>query len=146
MTSYSTMAADGRAAARERTTGHRKVTAERIEYGESNGRPYATRVLRLIGSCGHVLRWEASWPVSAADPPYMTRKLGRRVTCIHDDCRIPAKPELPDAERCEYVMGDEVERRCPTRWRHDTEMGKVCRRHRNYYVREGYLDDDGLML
>jgi hypothetical protein len=144
VTSYQTASAEGRAASREATTGRRKVLADRIEYGEEGGSPsYRTRPVYLIGSCGHRLRWRAGYPVGAIDPPDFVRRLGRKMTCDHADCRIPARPEVPDAERCEYVMGIDVERRCPTRSRFETEMGRVCRKHRDYYVREGYLDEEG---
>lgn len=151
MTSYSRMSADGRAESRARTAGRRKVTAERIEYGVSNvvgidGEPPAWTTVPgyLIGSCGHRLRWLAAVSVHNGEPRpsrYLTEKLGRKVTCPHDDCRIP-EHVYTDAD-CEYVMGSEVERRCTTRARWDTNMGKVCTRHRNHYEREGYLDGPG---
>jgi hypothetical protein len=108
MTSYSAMAARGREAAREATAGRRKVIAERIDYVERADYPphnvtalpggvipARTHVAAyLIGSCGHTLRWLASVPVHEDGPApgaYLTAKLGRRMTCQHDDCRIPPK-------------------------------------------------------
>lgn len=108
MTSYSSMAARGREAARDTTTGRRKVIAERIEWepaGQENTMldrlPYPPRnraTARLIGSCGHTLRWLASVPLTdtgPALPHYLTSKVGRRMTCQHDDCRIPPKETRP---------------------------------------------------
>ena len=158
MTSYSSMAERGREEARARTAGRRKVTAERIEYDEPDRSnvtplpgvalpPYRAVVGRLVGSCGHTLRWHAAVSVVDGEPSptyYLREKVGRKMTCPHDDCRIP-EHVYTDAD-CTYVMGAEVERQCTTAWKHDTEMGKVCRRHFNHYVREGYIDQEGRML
>lgn len=97
MTSYSTMAANGRAASVETTKGRRKRTATHIEYDEPTGvhaRAWATVVGRLVGECGHTLRWLAAVPVVDGEPRpsyYLTSKVGRKMTCQHDDCRIPPK-------------------------------------------------------
>jgi hypothetical protein len=144
------MAERGREEAHARTAGRRKRTAvaagdEIVVPPPSNvtalpgvtlpGPPAVTYVV-LIGTCGHVLQRVHS---AAPAARYLRMKVGRRVTCMHDDCRIPPHAES-DAD-CEYVTGAEVERRCQARWRWDTPMGKVCTRHRNHYVREGYLED-----
>lgn len=156
MTSYSAMSARGREESRARTVGRRKSRGVRIEYDEpdrSNVTPLPRSVLppyrsvrgRLIGECGHTLRWLAAVPVGADGEPrpprYLTEKIGRLVTCDHADCRIPE--HVPSEADCEYIVGVEVERRCTTRARWDTEMGKVCTKHRNHYLREGYIDGPG---
>jgi hypothetical protein len=147
VTGYAEMASRGRAEARAATAGRRKVIAERIEYDSNIGPLPGVEVprfghvqARLVGACGHTLGWLAHVPVVDGEPQppyYLTGKLGRRVTCPHDDCRIPA--HVPSDADCVYVMGVEVERRCTTRARWDTPMGRVCTRHRNHHVREGYL-------
>jgi len=100
VTSYSAMADRGREEARARTAGRRKPVVIRLDY-EKIPAPdilpgcYIIEAA-LIGKCGHVLerkRWQ--WYV---DPRYpapqnwkleaMRRKVGRRMTCQHDDCRI----------------------------------------------------------
>lgn len=105
MTLHSTYSALGSENSAAVTTGRRKRIAERIEYDEpdrSNVRtlpgstlPQATFVVgRLVGSCGHTLRWLARVPVVNGEPQppyYLTGKLGRRMTCQHNDCKIPPK-------------------------------------------------------
>lgn len=96
MTSYSAMAAQGREESAAKTTGRRKRLAERIEWAEPVTHPsgYVTREARLVGECGHTLRWLAAATGTPDNPPhYLASKLGRRMTCEHDDCRIPAKGE-----------------------------------------------------
>jgi hypothetical protein len=91
MTLHSTSSALGSQESAARTRGRRKRVAERIEYGEVTG-AYPTCPAYLIGSCGHTLRWLASVPVRDGEPQtpvYLTGKIGRRMTCEHDDCRIP---------------------------------------------------------
>jgi hypothetical protein len=93
-------------------------------------------IWQAIGECGHVLK--------VAHSEYQSRyftKVGKRITCEHDDCRIEAKPELSDAIRCERVTGDEVEKRCNRQIKWSTPMGELCTPCRNHYVREGYLDE-----
>jgi len=99
MTSYSSMAARGREEARARTAGRRKPVVARLDYSKTpdpdmpSGRFDLIDVV-LIGKCGHVLerkRWRTfagpedpkDWKLTA-----MRRKVGRRMTCQHDDCRI----------------------------------------------------------
>jgi hypothetical protein len=151
------MAARGREEARERTAGRRKVKAVRLDTHEE---PRIVRkaavppfpehwgpdpsgatctVVSLTGECGHVLaRAEDGTPAARR----LLARVGHRVTCPHDGCRIP-EHVYTDAD-CEYITGIEVERRCTTRARWDTEMGKVCTRHRNHYAREGYIDSPGI--
>lgn len=160
MTSYSGMAARGREASAATTTGRRKVTAERIEYGESNvvgldGNPpaWATVPGYLIGSCGHRLRWLAAVPVHNGEPqprPYLTEKLGRKMTCPHDDCKIPPKPPRePRDDDCTWHTSKDDEDgrpvRCTVRAQWRTHEGDVCTRHRTYLIEWGYLarDDAG---
>jgi hypothetical protein len=133
MTSYSAMAARGRETAREHTTGRRKRKVADIRLVREGG-PYRIEVWEAVGECGHVLRRSRS-------PLVINGLVGRRITCRDEACRIPEKPPVPDPERCEYIMGAEVERRCATRARYDSDMGKVCTRHYHHYVREGYLDE-----
>lgn len=141
MTGYAAMAARGREESRERTTGRRKREAVRIESRPAVGAWLGGWNHDLIGSCGHVLAFQHTY---GPEPhSYLTSRLGRRITCEHDDCRIPPKPEVPDAERCEAVDGTEVERRCPTRARYDTAMGRACRKHRNRWIEQGYIDNEG---
>ena len=98
MTLPSTSAALGRAEVLATTKGRRKVVAKGIEYGETTVHPngYTPIEPRLIGPCGHVLRWLAAVPVFEGTPMvprYLTDKVGRRVTCQHNDCRIPTKEQ-----------------------------------------------------
>lgn len=101
MTSYSGMAERGRAEALARTKGRRKRTAERIEYQSpaNPNTPYPHVIGRLIGSCGHTLRWLAAVPLVNGEPRpsyYLTGKIGRKMTCPHDDCLIPPKPQYAE--------------------------------------------------
>lgn len=162
MTSYSDMAARGREEARERTMGRRKRRAVRIESKQvpvqqwvpaqppfaSEGfyRDHPTQRQHehtLVGECGHRLAVQRSY--TSAPPGWWAWAIeqGKRITCGHDDCRIPPKPEVPDDERCTYVMGVDFERRCSTRSRYETGMGRACRRHRDWWLREGYIHEDG---
>lgn len=159
MTSYSAMAARGREASAERTRGRRKVTAERVEHDAPNvfgldGKPfpYVTVAARLIGSCGHTLRWLAAVPVRDGVPrahPYLDGMVGRKMTCQHNDCRIPEKPPRePREDDCTWTIYrtqdmDEEGRRCAVRAQWHTEEGDVCTRHRNYLRDQGYISDDG---
>lgn len=154
MTSYSAMAERGREEARERTAGRRKVKAVRLDSREEPRMVYlpavppfpahwgpdpsgaTVTVVSLIGECGHVLAMRRG-----PHAGLLKHKLDRRMTCPHDDCRIP--PHVYSDADCEYVTGVEVERRCTTRAKWDTEMGRVCTRHRNHYAREGYIDSPG---
>jgi len=131
----------------------RKVTAERIEYGETNlpvppdGPPYPPWLSRpeyLIGSCGHRLDEVAAVPLDAE--PHFARYLGNRMTCWHDDCKVPAKPARKPLETdCTWVVrsADGNERRCLTEARWDTEAGALCTKHRNTLFRKGYLASSG---
>lgn len=158
MTSYSAMAARGREEALARTKGRRKVIAERIEYTEpdrSNVTPFPGSVLppyrtveaRLIGSCGHTLRWLAAVPLRDGKPirqRYLDDQVGRRMTCPHDDCKIAPKPvREPRETDCTFIIGTDpdptVGRRCRTTAKWDTEMGLLCTRHRTYLADRGYL-------
>lgn len=162
MTSYSDMAARGREEAREANAGRRKVRAAGIESQEVPVQqwvpaqpPFAPHgfyrdhptdrqyLFRLIGDCGHALEENRSY--ADVPPGHWPRNVerGRRYTCQHDDCRIPPKPEVPDDERCTYTMGVDFERRCPTRSRYETGMGRACRKHRDWWLREGYIDEEG---
>lgn len=159
MTSYSGMAARGREASLATTTGRRKVVAERIEYTFPEREnvtalpgatlpAYRTAEARLIGSCGHTLRWLAAVPVVDGEPCpsyYLTGKVGRRMTCPHDDCKIAPKPVREEREDdCTWLVGTEGnERRCRTRAKWDTDHGALCTRHRDHLLREGYLDEPG---
>ena len=95
MTLHSTSSLRGSMESAARTTGRRKRIAERIEYGEVTGpESYQTCPAYLIGSCGHTLAWLARVPIRDGEPQpsrYLTDKIGRRVTCEHNDCRIPVK-------------------------------------------------------
>jgi len=102
MTSYSAMADRGREEARARTTGRRKPIVARLEYTDTPDPDMAPGwyivEAALIGKCGHVLRRYRGQRYD--DPRYpglnpldwkldaMRRKVGRRMTCQHDDCRI----------------------------------------------------------
>jgi hypothetical protein len=162
MTSYSTMALRGQIESAAKTTGRRKVVAERIEYdpAASNvaqfpGTPMARTswvLARLVGACGHTLRSQRlAVPEDGAPPQpryYLTGKVGRRMTCMHDDCKIPPKPvREPRADDCTFIIGTDpdpkVGRRCRTRAKWDTGMGALCTRHRDYLLDGGYLDDEG---
>jgi hypothetical protein len=160
VTNYREMAARGRAEAHERTAGRRKVRAERIETAEvppveTNIRPLpGVKLLpparrwrhALIGECGHVL--DGPFVSYAEEPPgrwHRAVERRQRMTCFDAACKVERKPEVPDAERCEYVEGVDFERRCPTRARYETDMGRVCRKHRNWYLREGYIDETGVL-
>ena len=160
MTSYSAMAARGREESLAKTTGQRKVIAERIEYDQPDRSnvttlpgaalpPRHTVVGRLLGTCGHTLRWLAAVPVVDGEPRpprYLTDKLGRRMTCTHVDCKIPAKPvREPRESDCTWQVGStaENERRCRVTATWETSHGKVCTRHRDHLLREGYLDEPG---
>lgn len=166
MTSYSGMAARGREESLARTKGRRKVTAERIEYDEPDTsnvvalhsgevlRSYTTVQGRLIGSCGHTLRWLAAVPVYDGETRpsyYLTSKLGRKMTCPHNDCLIPEKPAREPRETdCTWMVddgtddqGEMAERRCRVTAKWATDHGRLCTRHRNYLRTNGYLDDDG---
>jgi hypothetical protein len=164
LTSYSGMAARGREESARTTTGRRKQTAERIEYewpdrsnvialgGSGRPLPVASVVGRLVGSCGHTLRWLAAVPVVDGEPRpsyYLTVKLGRKMTCQHNDCRIVAKPpRAPRDTDCTWTVGttDENEHRCRVTAKWDTSHGRICTRHRDHLLREGYLDDAGTPL
>jgi hypothetical protein len=126
-----------------------KVIAERIEYGETNlpvppgGPPYPPALTRpgyLVGSCGHQLDSVAAVPLD--EEPHLARYLGNRMTCWHDDCKIPAKPPRePQETDCTWVVrsADGNERRCLTEARWNTEAGALCTKHRNALSRKGYL-------
>lgn len=100
MTSYRAMAARGREEARARTAGRRKRIVVRLDYSETPepDMPATFYIIEvtLVGECGHVLKRER-WP-RHTDPRYpspadwkleaMRRRVGRRMTCQHDDCRI----------------------------------------------------------
>lgn len=153
MTSYSGMAARGREASVATTKGRRKRLAERIEYSEVEAKPYPTVQARLMGSCGHVLLWLAQVPVVNGEPrphSYLTRRLGRKMTCQHNDCRIPEKtqrePQADDCEQNVYKTQDMAEegRRCQTRAQWATSEGNLCTRHRKVLIEQGSLDaEDG---
>lgn len=100
MTSYSSMAARGREEARTRTAGRRKPVVIRLDHSETPepDMPPGCYIVEatLTGQCGHVLertQWKryddprypaaTNWKLDA-----MRRKVGRRMTCQHDDCRI----------------------------------------------------------
>jgi hypothetical protein len=100
MTSYSAMAERGREEARARTAGRRKPVVIRLDYSETPepDMPPGCYIVKaaLIGKCGHVLdrkQWQryvdprypapVNWKLDA-----MRRKVGHRMTCQHDDCRI----------------------------------------------------------
>lgn len=90
--SYQASSGRGREESAAVTRGRRKVIAERIDRGEPGPNPdYGPAY--LIGACGHTLRWLAATRLDSAAPHYLTGKLGRRMTCPHDDCRIPPKQE-----------------------------------------------------
>lgn len=168
MTSYSAMAARGREESAAKTRGQRKVTAERIEYrGRDDGNvtalpgavvPRGNYVeARLIGSCGHTLRWLAAVPVIRGEPrpgAYLTAKVGRKMTCPHVECKIPAKPARePRADDCTWHVLDgtdenlePIERRCRTRATWETDHGALCTRHRDHLLAEGYLDGPGTRI
>jgi hypothetical protein len=151
----------GREEALARTKGRRKVVADRVEYDEpdrTNVRvlpgspppPCGPVAARLVGSCGHTLRW-AMVPVVDGEPRppvYLTWGLGRRVTCMHEGCRIPPAPvREPREGDCVFIIGTDpdprVGRRCRTHGRWVTDMGVLCTRHRDYLLRGGYLDEPG---
>lgn len=161
MTSYSGMAARGREAALATNKGHRKVIAARVEYDEEPSNvvdlgtraivlpPYRTVAARLVGECGHTLRWLASVPVHDGAPmkrDYLDGQVGKRMTCPH--CIIPPKPPRePREDDCTWITSKNDEDgnpiRCKTRAKWDTEEGAVCTRHRDYLLREGYLTEPG---
>lgn len=102
MTSYLAMGERGREAAWERTVGRRKPIVIRLDYSDTPepGGPPGSFVIAaaLVGKCGHVLKRER-W-IRYVDPRYpelssgnwrleaLARRVGRRMTCEHDDCRI----------------------------------------------------------
>lgn len=95
MTSYSAMADRGREEARARTAGHRKPVVARCDWSETPDpeMPNSCSITEaaLIGKCGHVLerqRWRRSIEVANWRLDAMRRKVGRRMTCQDDDCRI----------------------------------------------------------
>jgi hypothetical protein len=120
----------------------RKVIAERIEYGETiypvpPDPPVLTRPAYLIGSCGHQLDSVAAVPIR--EEPRFANSLGGRMTCWHDDCKIPAKPPRePQETDCAWVIRtvDGNERRCLTEAKWNTEIGPLCTRHRNALLKD----------
>ncbi len=148
MVSYSDMAARGREEAREHTTGRRKPKVVEIRHVDEpimewiEVHPFPRHLKESsktrdrwdgIGECRHVLR--SVW----FQHQLYRIEIGKRITCEDDACKI-VKQVVHDEDCCEYIIGSEVERRCPSRAKWDTPMGKVCLKHRNYYEREGYLD------
>ncbi len=146
--------------------GHRKVIADRVVHDDPvpvevynretrTWSPHPTQVrraARLVGTCGHTLWWlwqtrypGGDWP---ADTYYLTTKVGRRMACQHVDCEI--HPKAPREERetdCTWLVGvDDSERRCRTTAKWDTDHGRLCTRHRDYLLRNGYLDGPGASL
>ena len=92
MTLHSTSSLQGSLASAETTKGRRKPLAVRVEYGPWETAPsgYETRMGALVGECGHTLRWLAAVTKGDPEPRYLTSKVGRRMTCQHNDCRIPS--------------------------------------------------------
>jgi hypothetical protein len=173
VTSYSGMAARGREEARARTKGRRKVLVELVEekveiYMPGTGRfpsfwgpprpgedipaePGMTRLdIILVGACGHVVgggtHYPGTWQVR-----HLRESVGKRITCQHEDCKIPPRPEREErADDCTWSVyvgkddhDEDVERRCRTRATWHTEMGDLCTRHRDHLLTNGYLDEPG---
>ena len=144
MTGYAAMSARGRDAAHDTNTRFKLQTV--VEYREvtntHDGR-YIGQVGHLIGECGHVV------DIVRPAPWYATMVVGKRKRCPH--CPMPARTEVPDAERCTYDW--ETERgvtRCKTRARFyaaDPDVMpavwlRLCRKHHDHLTREGYLVPD----
>lgn len=151
---------------------HRKIVRYRLDddsvieaQGEYDihrqpGRIYIGSRGELVGECGHVVEI-----TNGAD--WNAHTVGRKKRC--PQCPIEPKPETPEAERCDYDWANEfgIVRRCNIRARYRTDEwgpspevieaalaaglpqptgAKVCKKHYDHLLREGYLTHPGTKI